>query len=149
MNLHLYYQGPFLRRIDKGLLFAYVVSGFVTTLSDYATFTVFYSVFGAGLLVATVVAYIVGLTVSYLQNRFWVYRKTASQQAETTNLWRYGVFLLVNLGITYLMLDVLQHSFGVTPFIGKFIVGFFMFFWIYLGNTFFVFKGPKMGPIKL
>ena len=149
MNLHPYYQGPFFARIDKGQLVAYGVSGFVTTATDYLTFTLFYSVISVGLLEATIIAYIAGLTVSYVQNRFWVYRKTASEHAETTNLWRYGTFLLVNLGITYVILDFLQHNFGVTPYIGKFIVGLFMFFWIYLGNRYFVFPAPKIGPIKL
>jgi putative flippase GtrA len=149
MNLHPYYQGPFFTRIDKGQLVAYGVSGFVTTATDYLTFTLCYTMLATGLLEATIIAYIAGLTVSYLQNRFWVYRKTASEHAETTNLWRYAIFLLVNLAITYVMLDYMQHNFGITPYIGKFIVGLFMFFWIYLGNRYFVFPAPKIGPIKL
>ena len=149
MNLHPYYQAPFLKRVDKGLAFAYMASGFITTLADYLTFTFFFSVVPTGLFAATSIAYVVGLVVSYLQNRYWVFRKGASQQTEATNLWRYGLFLLVNLGITYAMLWAFETYFGITPYIGKFLVGFFMFFWIYLGNTYFVFRGEKMGPIKL
>ncbi len=149
MNLHPYYQGPFYNRIDKSLAFAYVASGFITSAADYLAFTLFFSILPLGLFTATALAYFFGLVVSYLQNRYWVFRKAASQQGEATNLWRYGVFLLINLGITYLILDALQRYFGLTPFLGKFVVGFFMFFWIYLGNTYFVFRGPKTGPIKL
>ena len=149
MNLHLYYQGPVYTRLDRGQLIAYVLSGMFTTASDYLTFTFFFSVVPLGLLAATIIAYIVGLVVSYLQNRYWVFRKNAGRQAEFTNLWRYIAFLILNLGITYLMLWALQTYFGLTPFIGKFVVWTFMFFWVYAGNTYFVFKGPKMGPIKL
>ena len=149
MNLHPYYQGPFYNRIDKALAVAYIVSGFITSAADYLTFTLFFTLIPIGLFQATVIAYIVGLVVSYIQNRYWVFRKGAGRQAEATNLWRYAVFLLINLGITYLMLWALQTYFGLTPYLGKFVVGFFMFFWIYLGNTYFVFRGPKMGPIKL
>lgn len=149
MNLHPYYQGPFFKRIDKGLAFAYVASGFITSAADYLAFTLFFSVVPLGLLPATIIAYVFGLVVSYVQNRYWVFRKTASEQRETTNLWRYGLFLLINLGLTYLILDLLQRYLGLTPYLGKFVVGFFMFFWIYLGNTYFVFRGPKIGPIKL
>jgi putative flippase GtrA len=149
MNLHPYYQGPFYNRIDKGLAVAYVVSGFVTSASDYLTFTLFFSIVPLGLLQATVIAYIVGLVVSYVQNRYWVFRKGASRQNEATNLWRYAAFLILNLGITYVMLWALERYFGLTPYLGKFVVGFFMFFWIYMGNTYFVFRGPKMGPIQL
>jgi len=149
VNLHQYYQGPFYNKIDKALAFAYVVSGFITSAADYLAFTFFFSVVPLGLFTATVIAYVIGLVVSYIQNRYWVFRKTASEQGEGTNLWRYGVFLLVNLGLTYLILSALETYFGLTPYLGKFVVGFFMFFWIYLGNTYFVFRGPKIGPIKL
>jgi putative flippase GtrA len=86
---------------------------------------------------------------SYILNRYWVFRKGADRQSQAASLWRYGVFLLVNLGITYAMLWAFENWWGITPYIGKFLVGFFMFFWIYLGDTYFVFRGPKMGPIKL
>lgn len=149
MIIRPYYQGPFLGRIDKGLIFAYMSSGALTTAADYATFTLIFSVANGGLLMATVVAYIIGLMVSYLLSRYWVFKKGAGRQSATTNLWRYGLFLAVNLGITYAMLWALETWFAITPYVGKFIVGAFMFFWIYLGNTYWVFRGPKLGPIKL
>lgn len=149
VNLRPYYQGPFYMRLDRRLLAAYVASGAITSLADYLAFTIFFSYIPLGLLAATIGAYLVGLVVSYLQNRFWVFRKGASRQAETTNLWRYVTFLAINLGITYLILWALETYMGITPYLGKFVVGFFMFFWIYAGNHFWVFRGPRMGPIKL
>lgn len=149
MVIRPYYQGPFYSRIDHKLLFAYMASGFITSLSDYLTFTICFSYINTGLLLATIIAYVVGLTVSYLQNRFWVFRHGADRQNEATSLWRYGTFLVVNLGITYVMLWALEQWFGISPYIGKFIVAGFMFFWIYLGNTFWVFHGERTGPIQL
>lgn len=149
MNLHTYYQGPFYTRVDKAKAMAYPVAGLLVTISDYLVFALFFTVLGTGLLPATAIAYVVGLVVSYLLNRFWVFRKTASTQAEGTSLWRYVVFLAVNLVITYAILYVLETWFGVSPYLGKFIVGVFMFFWIYLGNTYFVFRGVKTGPIQI
>jgi putative flippase GtrA len=149
MNLRPYYQVPFYKSIDKGMIVAYMVTGFLVTVADYATFALVFSFINAGLFAATVTAYIVGLVVSYLLNRYWVFRKGAERQSQVASLWRYGVFLLINLGITYAMLWAFESWWGITPYIGKFLVGFFMFFWIYLGNTYFVFRGPKMGPIKL
>jgi putative flippase GtrA len=149
MNLRLYYQGPFYARIDRGQLIAYMVTGAVVTLADYGTFAFFFSVLNQGLFAATVVAYIVGLIVSYIFSRYWVFRKGADRQSSATNVWRYATFLIFNLGITYLMLWAMETWFGITPYIGKFIVNFFMFFWIYFGNTYWVFAGEKIGPIKL
>lgn len=149
MNLHTYYQGPFLARVDKGRAIAYPVAGALVTTADYTTFTLMFSFMDRSLLEATVTAYVVGLITSYLLNRYWVFRKTASTQGEATSLWRYVVFLIVNLAITYGMLSALEAWFGMSPFIGKFVVGFFMFFWIFIGNNFFVFRGVKTGPIQI
>lgn len=149
MNLRLYYQGPFYSRIDRAQLVAYMVTGALVTGADFGTFTLLDMVFKQNLLVATIGAYIVGLIVSYVLSRYWVFRKGADNQSSSTNLWRYAVFLLVNLGITYAMLWAMETWFGITPYIGKFVVNFFMFFWIYLGNTYWVFAGERVGPIKL
>jgi putative flippase GtrA len=149
MNLRLYYQGPFYTRIDHGLIVAYVVSGAVVTVSDFAAFTLCFSVLGLGLLWSTVTAYLVGLVVSYLLNRYWVYRKGADSQSQAKGIWRYIVFLAFNLGLTYAMLWIMENNLTISPYIGKFIVNTFMFFWIYLGNAYWVFAGKKEGPIKL
>lgn len=149
MVIHPYYQGPFYARLDHGLLARYILTGAVTTLADYLTFTVFFSYAGAGLLAATVIAYIVGLVVSYLLSRYLVFSKGANRQSATTSLVRYAAFLAINLALTYAILWALEQWLGITPYIGKFIVGAFMFFWIYAGNTYWVFRGEKTGPIQL
>lgn len=131
------------------MLAAYVISGAITTLADYMAFTICFSFLSSGLLTATAVAYAVGLVVSYILNRFWVFHKGANRQSAATSLSRYLTFLLVNLGITYVMLWALERWFGISPYIGKLVVGTFMFFWIYAGNTLWVFRGEKVGPIKL
>lgn len=148
MVLRPYYQGPFYTRIDRKLVFAYSASGFITSFSDYATFTICFSFLNSGLLIATVAAYIVGLVVSYLQNRFWVFKQGANRQSEVASLWRYATFLVINLGLTYAILWALEQ-FGVSPYIGKFVVWGFMYFWIYFGNKYFVFHGERTGPIQL
>lgn len=149
MVIHPYYQGPFLTRIDKRLIVGYIIAGIITTGSDYLTFTLLFSVLNQGLLAATIAAYVVSLAVSYLFNRYLIFKKSADRQSNSTSLWRYIVFLLVNLGITYLMIWFLEVNFGISPYVGKLIVGAFMFFWIYLGNKLWVFRAERIGPIQL
>lgn len=149
MSIHPYYQGPFYRRLDKGQLIAYPLSGAITTLTDYLVFWLLFTVSGSDLLVATATAYMAGLVVSYLQNRYWVFKKGANRQSEGSSLWRYIAFLAVNLAITYAILWALENWLAISPYIGKMVVNTFMFFWIYIGNTFFVFRGQKVGPIQL
>ena len=149
MNLRLYYQGPFYTRIDRGLIVAYMVTGAVVTASDFGAFTLCFSVLNLGLLWSTIIAYLVGLVVSYVLNRYWVYRKGADNQSQAKGMWRYATFLAFNLALTYFMLWIMEYGLGISPYIGKFIVNFFMFFWIYIGNAYWVFAGEKEGPIKL
>ena len=148
MVIRPYYQGPFYTRIDKRLLFAYVSSGALTTITDYLVFTLCFSYFSIGLLAATITAYMFGLVVSFLLNRFWVFRHGADRQSAGTSMWRYVTFLAVNLAITYAILRGLEYL-TISPYIGKLVVNVFMFFWIYVGDTYFVFRGEKTGPIQL
>lgn len=149
MNVHPYYQAPFYKKLDKRKAFAYMASGALTTAADYGTFTICFSLFNLGLLTATIIAYVVGLIVSYALNRYWVFASGADRQSDATNLWRYATFLVVNLILTYLILWACQQWLGITPYIGKFIVNAFMFVWIYAGDTFWVFRGRRTGPIQL
>src|ERR1051325_8714029 len=114
MVIRPYYQGPFYARVDKRLLFAYMASGALTTISDYLTFTICFSYLNIGLLPATVIAYMFGLVVSFLLNRFWVFRHGADRQSAGTSVWRYVTFLAVNLIITYIILWALEQA-GISP----------------------------------
>jgi putative flippase GtrA len=145
--IHPYYKTPYLFQLWRtGELYTimfYLVAGFITAGADYALFFVFYNIVPIGLLFATIIAYIGGLLVSFFLNRFWVFRKNSSGERVATSVWRYSILLFINLVITYLMLWGLQSWFDITPLLGKFVVGFFMTFWIYSVNKLWVFKGPR------
>lgn len=149
MNLRLYYQGPFYSRIDRGQAFAYMATGAIVTASDYLAFTLCFSYISLGLLWSTISAYMVGFVVSYMLNRYWVYRKGAANQSQIKGMWRYVLFLAFNLALTYAMLWAMESWLAISPYIGKIVVNFFMFFWIYIGNAYWVFAGEKEGPIRL
>ena len=145
--IHPYYKAPiFFRLLRSGeikTIIQYLVSGALTSGSDYTVFFICLNMLNAGLLIATVAAYIVGLVVSFLLNRYWVFDQNASGSQFATNVWRYSTLLIVNLLITYAMLWALEQWFGISPLIGKFIVWFFMIFWIYAADKFWVFRGPR------
>lgn len=148
-----YYKTPQIIRLYRSgeiwTVVRYCAAGMATSASDYLTFFIFFELFKSGLLVSTVAAYVVGLIVSYLLSRFWVYKKNAQGLRMVSSVWRYGTVLAVNLVITYGMLWAMEEWMGLTPLLGKFVVWFFMTFWNYAVNRLWVFKGPRQVQSKL
>jgi len=145
--IHPYYKTPYLYQLRRSgelaTVIFYLVAGALTSATDYSLFVLFFTIIPTGLLVATVIAYIGGLIVSFALSRFWVFRKNAKGERFGTSVSRYVMLLLVNLGITYGLLWALQTWFGLTPLLGKFGVWGFMVFWNYAANKYWVFKGPR------
>lgn len=151
--IHPYYKTPSLvslyRSGELRTVILYLLAGAVTSLTDYALFVLCFNALETGLLIATIVAYIGGLIVSFIQSRFVVFKKIADGQKLTTSFWRYGTILLVNLALTYLILWMLEVWLGITPLIGKFVVWTFLIFWNFAINKLWVFKGPRKIQKKL
>lgn len=151
--IHPYYKVPTVLSLYRSgeikVIFFYLITGAITSATDYSLFFLFFNIFNAGLLAATIVAYIGGLIISYLQSRYIVFKKGATGQKFTTSAGRYITILVVNLGITYGMLWVMEAWFGLTPLIGKFIVWTFLIFWNFFINKYWVFKGPRQVSEKL
>lgn len=144
--IHPYYDRPYFYKLHESgelnTIIEYLLTGAIVTTVDYLLFVLCFKVANLGLLTATVAAYVAGLIVSFALSRYWVFRKGADQQF-TSSVGRYITLLIINLGITYAMLWGMQTWFDLTPLIGKFVVGFFMIFWIYVADKFWVFRAPK------
>src|SRR5688500_12647812 len=109
----------------------YLVSGGAFFWSGYATFFLLDRIIGTSLFVATAVSYLVGWTVNYILQRFWVFNnaKLAKHQTEVTT--HYIVISVVNLFINYAILKLLKSA-GITPYIGQFVSAGFFTVWNYL-----------------
>ncbi len=151
--IHPYYKAPTITALYRSgelyVVFFYLLAGAITSLTDYILFFLFFNVLEGGLLAATIVAYAGGLIVSYIQSRYFVFRRGAKGQKFTTSAQRYAILLLINLGITYGMLWALATWFGLTPLIGKFVVWTFLIFWNFAANKYWVFKRSTSGSKAL
>jgi putative flippase GtrA len=85
---------------------------------------------------------LVGWTVNYLLQRFWVFRNPdlKDQFAQTST--RYIIITLVNFGLDYLIVAGLQKL-GLTPYIGQFVSSAFFTGWNYVWYRFWVFPEKK------
>jgi putative flippase GtrA len=135
--------GKLRRAIKRGAVIPYVLEGTLVFWIGYLLFFICYRLLHIELAVATAVSYIVGLGTNFILIRYWVFAEQALEDYLHVGILKYGFFLAINFGITYVMLKFLQEWLGISPFIGNFIVAFFMTGWNYLNYRLWVFKGPS------
>jgi putative flippase GtrA len=121
----------------------YMVSGGAFFWSGYATFFLLDKGLGLSLLFSTSLAYLVGWTVNFILQRFWVFNnpKLAKHELQVTG--RYIFISAVNIPINFLIIDSL-NAIGITPYIGQFASAGFFTVWNYLWYRFYVF--PEKFP---
>ncbi len=124
----------------------YMIAGGAYFWVGYAAFFAFDKGLGWSLFAATMVANLIGWTVNFLLQRYWVFKnpKAKGHMGQTT--WRYIIITLVNFGLNYLIIYSLQQV-GISPYIGQFISSGFFTVWNYVWYKYWVFpdryKKPK------
>lgn len=83
----------------------------------------------------------VGLTINFILERNWVFKKSKTKKL-TQLTGKYIVFTAVNFLLNYFILKGLQ-SIGIQVAIGQFIAAGFFTIWNYLWYRFYVFKGAS------
>lgn len=124
----------------------YMISGGAYFWVGYLVFFAADKGLGWSLFWAKLASNIVGWTVNYILQRYWVFRNPnlKGQLAQTSG--RYIFITLVNFGLDYVIVAVLKN-FGITPYIGQFISSAFFTGWNYLWYRFWVFP-EKPHPAK-
>jgi len=118
----------------------YLIGGGLYFITGYLAFFVFYHIFNWTLFYATVVSNIIGWTVNYFINRFWVFEHPSLKKKTLSISVRYTILTLANFLISYLILRGLK-AVGVSPYIGQFISAIFFFTpWNYYWYKLWVFK---------
>lgn len=116
----------------------YLVSGGVYFWSGYVVFFIADTLFGWSLWWAKLSANIVGWTINYLLQRFWVFRNPQLNKYRIEVTGRYAVITLVDFVLDYVIVYSLQ-SVGLTPYIGQFVSAGFFSVWNYLWYRMWVF----------
>lgn len=127
-----------IRRITE-----YLISGGAFFWSGYLAFFVFDRLLGANLLVATTVSYLIGWTINFMLQRFWVFNNPKLKKHELEVSGRYIVISALNIPINYAILWSLKNV-GITPYIGQFVSAGFFTVWNYLWYKLWVFAPTHM-----
>ena len=116
----------------------YMISGGAYFWVGYAAFAYFWSGLHWSLWWATITSNVIGWTVNYLLQRFWVFNNIALKGHQTQVTGRYAFITLVDFLLNYLILYSLRKV-GITPYIGQFISSGFFTVWNYLWYRYWVF----------
>lgn len=91
---------------------------------------------------ANFIGNLVGLSINFLLERYWVFR-TKSAASLTTATWRYVAYTAFNAFLlNYLILQVLKNI-GIDPAIGQFVAAAFFTVWNFFWYRAWVFKGAE------
>lgn len=135
----------FVNREIKRLI-EYAITGGAWFWSGYAMFALLYSGFKWSIVPSKIVAYLFGLTINFILERFWVFGDHRAKKQIQKVTGRYVLLSAVNLGIDTAIVWGLSLV-GVTPYIGQFVSAGFFTIWNYIWYKLWVFtKKTKPGP---
>lgn len=130
----------------------YMVAGGAFFWSGYLAFAVFYSGLGWPLFIAKQLANIIGLTVNYVLEDQWVFKKQHSKKNyDKRRSSRYITITIINFGIDYLIVAGLNKV-GISPYIGQFVSAGFFTIWNFVWYKYWVFAhhpSKKKGQRKV
>ncbi len=122
----------------------YMVSGGVYFWVGYAILDYLYYAAHWSLWWSTIVSNIIGWSVNYTLQRFWVFNNRALKEHQTQVTGRYIFITLVDFILNYFILYGLKLA-GITPAIGQFISSAFFTVWNYLWYRLWVFPQKFTG----
>lgn len=116
----------------------YTISGGAYFWSGYFVFFVIDKGFGWAFFWAKSISTLVGWTVNYVLQRYWVFKNPQLAKNKTKVTSRYAFITILNFVLDYLIVYGLK-AIGITPYIGQFISAGFFQVWNYLWYKFWVF----------
>lgn len=116
----------------------YLFSGGIYFWVGYILLDGFYYWLHWSLWWATIISSILGWTVNYLMQRYWVFKDSGLVAHQTRVTGRYGFITIVDFLLNYVILLALKKV-GITPAIGQFVSAAFFTGWNYVWYRFWVF----------
>ncbi len=130
--------GPITSSEEARRIFKFICVGMMNTVIGYGAF--FILLFFLNYLVALVVAHFIGVTNSYLWNKYWTFQVKKFRLAE---LVKFNVVYLLVLGANMLILYIAVELLAVDPRLGQLIVLPLITLLSYFGHKYWSFHGAK------
>jgi len=91
-------------------------------------------------ILALATASIIAHIFFFLANKEWVFDDKTGKRKTSGEVVRFVIFMGINYFINLGIIAGLDHYYGLSPYIGQFVAGFFFTFWNFIGLRFWVFQ---------
>lgn len=122
------------------------IAGNILFWGTYVGFFVLHEVFHWHSVVALASASIVAHGLFFIADKEWVFSDKTGKRKTGDEITRFIMFMGLNYFINLGIITGLEHYFGISPYIGQFIAGFFFTAWTFIGLRYWVFHEAKRQP---
>lgn len=124
----------------------YMISGGAWFWVGYGAFAVLDKVFHVPFWPTKISSYVIGASINFLLQRYWVFRQKGSKKQLGNSAKKYYSLMFFNFLLDQGIVGGLR-AVGITPYIGQFISSGFFTVWNWLWYSMWVFKKKKT-PIR-
>ena len=117
----------------------YNLAGLAFFWSGYIVLLVL-SALGTGLLIASVISYLVGLTINFILERYWVFKENKDAAVLAVATEKYIALSVVNLVLNFLVLSGLIEGIGIPLSLAPFVAAGLFTPWNWLWYKYWVFS---------
>lgn len=93
--------------------------------------------------IALAVPSIIAHVLFFVVDKNWVFSDKTGKRKTEGEIARFVIFMGINYFINIGIVVGLEKYFGITPYIGQFVAGFFFTFWTWAGLKFWVFRSAR------
>lgn len=116
------------------------LTGNILFWGTYGGYFVLHEMMGVSETPALATASIFAHVLFFVVNKEWVFDDKTGKRKTSQEITRFVLFMGLNYFINLGIITGLSHFFGITPYIGQFIAGFFFTAWNFIGLRFWVFQ---------
>jgi dolichyl-phosphate beta-glucosyltransferase len=124
-----------------GAVVKYSVVGVLVTGVDFAVFSFAFYVSRLGPVASKIIAFSVAVILSYIVNRTWTFRSTASKISK--QLSKFLVVSIIGFGLSVSLIHVLIVSAGLHPLVSNGLTSGIVLVWNFLSNKYWIFRITK------
>jgi putative flippase GtrA len=125
------------------------LAGNILFWGTYAGFFVFNALLGWKEIVALATASIIAHALFFLADKEWVFNDKTGKRKTSGEVVRFLMFMGLNYFINIGIIEGVRVYFGISPYIGQFIAGWFFTFWTFIGLRYWVFREMRHQAITV